>query len=147
MIDLRFPTALQLMLSLALARAEGVDRLSSTHLAEGVDSNPTMVRRLLAPLLKAGLVTSSKGRDGGVSLGADPATITLKDIYVAVMGDKKLWSTRTDIPHRCTVSCNIEQFFEGLTAEVDKAVIKSLGSITLTDSLVELRRLESTRTA
>jgi Rrf2 family transcriptional repressor of oqxAB len=146
MIDLRFPTALQLMLSLALAQAEGVERLSSTHLAEGVGSNPTMVRRLLAPLLQAGLVTSSKGRDGGVSLGADPATITLKDIYVEVMGDKKLWSTRTDIPHRCTVSCNMEPFFESLTAEVDKAVIKSLDSMTLADSLAELRRLEAART-
>jgi Rrf2 family transcriptional repressor of oqxAB len=146
MIDLRFPTALQLMLSLALARAEGKERLSSTRLAEGVDSNPTLVRRLLAPLLKAGLVTSTRGRDGGVGLGTDPATITLKDIYVAVMGDKKLWSTRTDIPHRCTVSCNIEPFFQGLTAEVDKAVIKALGSITLADSLAELRRLEAART-
>ncbi|MDR3670258.1 MAG: Rrf2 family transcriptional regulator [Holophaga sp.] len=147
MIDLRFPTALQLMLSLALARAEGVERLTSSHLAEGVHSNPTMVRRLLAPLLQAGLVTSSKGREGGVSLGCDAAAITLKDIYGAVMGDRKLWSARTDIPHRCTVSCNMEPFFDGLTARVDDAVLESLDAMTLADSLAELRRLEAIRTA
>lgn len=65
MIDVRFPTALQMMLSLALAQAEGVERLSSAQLAEGVDSNPTFVRRLLVPLIQAGLVHSTMGRDGG----------------------------------------------------------------------------------
>jgi hypothetical protein len=40
----------------------------------------------------------------------------------------------------------MEAFFESLTAEVDKAVIKSLDSMTLADSLAELRRLEAART-
>jgi hypothetical protein len=44
MIDVRFPTALQIMLSLALAQAESVELLSSAQLAEGVDSSPTSGR-------------------------------------------------------------------------------------------------------
>src|SRR5258707_146063 len=98
MIDVRFPTPLQMMLSLALARAEGVERLSSAQLAEGVDSNPTFIRRLLGPLIQAGLVHSTMGRDGGVSLSADAAAITLDEIYKAIMGDRKLWAGRSDIP-------------------------------------------------
>src|SRR5476649_442413 len=109
-----------MMLSLALAHAEGVELLSSAQLAEGVDSNPTFVRRLLAPLIQAGLVRSTMGRDGGVSLSADAAMITLGKIYKAIMGDKKLWTGRSDIPHRCLISSNVERFFGNLAAEVDE---------------------------
>jgi len=145
MIDVRFPTALQMMLSLALAQAEGVERLSSTQLAEGVDSHATFVRRLLVPLIQAGLIISAMGRDGGVSLSTDAAAITLGDIYKAVMGDKKLWTARSDIPHRCVVSSNVERFFRNLSDEVDESVLHLLGTRTLADALIELRTLDAER--
>ena len=116
MIDVRFPTALQMMLSLALAQAEGVERLSSAQLAEGVDSNPTFVRRLLVPLIQAGLVRSTMGRDGGVSLSVDAAAITLGEIYKATMGDKRLWTGRSDIPHRCLVTAMSKDLFGNLAS-------------------------------
>ncbi len=145
MIDVRFPTALQMMLSLAHAQAESVERLSSAQLAEGVDSNPTFVRRLLVPLIQAGLVRSTMGRDGGVSLSRDAAKITLADIYNATMGDKRLWTGRSDIPHGCLVSCNIERFFENLADEVDESVLRLLRQRTLADSLLELHSLDAAR--
>jgi Rrf2 family transcriptional repressor of oqxAB len=145
MIDVRFPTALQMMLSLALAQAEGVERLSSTKLAEGVDSNPTFVRRLLVPLIQAGLVRSTMGRDGGVSLGVDAAEITLGEIYKTTMGDKRLWTGRSDIPHRCLVSCNVERFFGDLAGEVDESVFRLLDKQTLANALSQLRILDAER--
>lgn len=145
MIDVRFPTALQMMLSLALAQAEGVERLSSAQLAEGVGSNPTFVRRLLVPLIQAGLVRSTMGRDGGVSLSVDAAKITLGEIYKATMGDKGLWTGRSDIPHRCLVSCNVERFFGNLADEVDESVVRLLNRQTLADALLELRSLDTAR--
>ena len=145
MIDVRFPTALQMMLSLALAQAEGVERLSSAELAEGVNSNPTFVRRLLVPLMQAGLVRSTMGRDGGVSLSVDAAAITLGEIYKATVGDKKLWIGRSDIPHRCLVSCNVERFFGNLADEVDESVLHLLSKRTLADALSELRTLDAAR--
>ena len=145
MIDVRFPTALQMMLSLALAQAEGVERLSSAELAEGVDSNPTFVRRLLVPLIQAGLVRSTMGRDGGVSLGVDAAAITLGEIYKATLGDKRLWIGRSDIPHRCLVSCNVKRFFGNLAEEVDESVLRLLDRRTLADALLELRALDAER--
>jgi Rrf2 family transcriptional regulator, repressor of oqxAB len=145
MIDVRFPTALQMMLSLALAQAEGVERLSSAELAEGVDSNPTFVRRLLAPLMQAGLVRSTMGRDGGVSLSGDAAAISLGEIYTATMGNKRLWTGRSDIPHRCVVTRNVERFFGNLADEVDESVVRLLGGRTLADALLELRTLDAAR--
>src|ERR1700723_2295397 len=145
MIDVRFPTALQVMLSLALAQAEGVERLSSAELAEGVDSNPTFVRRLLVPLMQAGLVRSTMGRDGGVSLSVDAAAVTLGEIYKATMGDKRLWTGRSDIPHRCLVSCNVERFFGDLAGEVDESVFRLLDKQTLANALSQLRILDAER--
>ena len=145
MIDVRFPTTLQMMLSLALARTEGIERLSSAQLAEGIGSNPTFVRRLLVPLIQAGLIRSTMGRDGGVSLSADAAAITLGEIYKATMGDKRLWTGRSDIPHRCLVSCNVEQFFGNLADDVDESVVRLLGGRTLADALSELRTLDGAR--
>ena len=145
MIDVRFPTALQMMLSLALAQAEGIDRLSSAQLAEGVDSNPTFVRRLLVPLIDAGLIRSSMGREGGISLSVDAAAITLGEIYKATMGDKKLWTGRSNIPHRCLVSCNVERYFGNLTDEMNESVLRLLGRQTLADALLELRALDAER--
>jgi len=145
MIDVRFPTALQMMLSLALAQAEGDERLSSARLAEGVGSNPAVVRRLLAPLMQAGLVRSTMGRDGGVSLSVDAAAITLAEIYKATLGDKRLWTGRSGMPHQCLVSCNVEQFFGNLADEVDESVVRLLGERTLADTLLELRTLDAAR--
>ena len=102
MIDVRFPTALQLMLNLALAHSEGVAQLSSTQLADALGTNPSLVRKLLSPLANAGLVRSSFGRDGGIRLGRPADAITLREIYSAVLGDKSLWVPRA-VPHQCLV--------------------------------------------
>jgi len=144
-IDVRFPTTLQMMLSLALAHAEGVELLSSAQLAEGVDSNPTFVRRLLVPLIQAGLVRSAMGRGGGVSLSVDAAAITLGEIYKAALGDKRTWTGRSDLPHRCLVTCNVERFFGNLAGEVDESVVRLLDRRTLADALLELRTLDAER--
>ncbi len=41
MIDVRFPTALQIMLSLALAEQQSVPHLASSQLAESLGANPS----------------------------------------------------------------------------------------------------------
>jgi Rrf2 family transcriptional repressor of oqxAB len=144
MIDVRFPTALQLMLNLALAHAEGVAQLSSTQLAGALGTNPSLVRKLLSPLASAGLVRSSFGRDGGIRLSRAADAITLREIYSAVLGEKSLWTPRT-VPHQCLVSSNVERYFVDLAAKADDAVLRTLEHKTLADSLSELRSLDAAR--
>ena len=144
MIDVRFPTALQLMLNLAFAHAEGVAQLSSTQLAGSLGTNPSLVRKLLSPLAKAGLVRASFGRDGGIRLCRPADTITLRDVYSAVLGEKSLWTPRA-VPHQCLVSSNVERYFVDLSARADAAVLRTLEHKTLADSLSELRALDAAR--
>lgn len=58
--------------------------LSSGILAETYGTNSVVVRRILAKLNQAGLVTSQRGVGGGTVLALDPHDISLRAIYCAV---------------------------------------------------------------
>jgi Rrf2 family transcriptional regulator, repressor of oqxAB len=142
MTDVRFPTALQIMLSLALAHEEGVPMLTSSQLAVGVGSVASLVRKLLAQLAKDGLVTGVAGRSGGVRLARPASAITLAEIYRSVMQGGPLWSARKDIPHRCIVSTHMDDFFSELTSDAETAMLVSLSSKTLASSLRKMRAVD-----
>jgi Rrf2 family transcriptional repressor of oqxAB len=144
-LDLRFPTALQAMLSLALAHESGISRMTSAELAEGLGANPSLVRRLLRQLVDGGLLVSALGKSGGVSLARPATEIALAEIYGAAREGKPLWVPRADIPHRCVVTSNIEAYFAGLAKLADSAVSQVLARSTLADALGELRGLERQR--
>ncbi|MFG1420509.1 Rrf2 family transcriptional regulator [Roseixanthobacter liquoris] len=141
MIDTRFPTALQIMLSLALAEAEGVPSLSSAELAASVGGHGTFVRKLLAPLIRDGLLISKKGKSGGMSLGRAADRITLRDILVSVTEEKPLWSSRTDFPRRCIVTKGIGDYFDRLATNAEEAARATLQTCTLAQALDDLRAI------
>jgi Rrf2 family transcriptional repressor of oqxAB len=145
MVDVRFASALQAMLSLALAQREGADLLTSSELAAGLATNPSLVRRLTAPLLHAGLLVSAKGKLGGLALAKPAREITLADVYRATLRDKKLLAARECVPHRCVVSTNLEPFLAELSSEMEDAVLAGLGARTLADALAELDEADRLR--
>ncbi|MGP4669551.1 Rrf2 family transcriptional regulator [Agrobacterium pusense] len=146
MRDVRFPTAVQVMLALTLAREEGVSQLNSAELAEGAATNAAVIRRMLPSLSAAGLIEVAKGREGGVQLARPPETISLADIYDAIFGDEPLWHARENIPHRCLVSNNVEAFFAGVTQDAEKAMRTQLSTRSLATCLIELRAAEAAST-
>ena len=146
MLDLRFPTALQMMQSLVLAERNGRDRhVSSAEFAQGLRANPTLVRKLLTTLVQDGLLSSQLGRNGGVKLARPAEQITLRQIYEAATAGKSLWSTRADLPHRCVVSTHFEAFFEQLVARADQAVLDTLERTTLAESYDALVAMDQRR--
>lgn len=146
MNDLRFPTALQMVLSLAVARETGV-RCTSAELAIGIGANPVLVRKLITPLARDGIVISTSGKNGGVRLAKDPEQITLREIYLSSTEDKRLFVGRESVPKLCVVSRNITQYYEGLTAQLEQTLIEQLGKKTLAESLFEVRGMERHRRA
>ena len=75
---------------------------------------------------------------------ARPATeITLREIYRAVIKDKKIWEARWGGPRSCLVSTHTAPFFEALTDDAEQAVMNVLGSRTLAQSLGELEALDA----
>ena len=143
LIDVRFPTALQIMLSLALADRNSICYLSSAELAKSLGANPSFVRKLLVPLVQSKLLRSQMGKAGGVRIARPAADINLRDIYCAVVADTKIWAPRTGIPKRCLVSSNVQGYFEELIDDAQDAIHSMLGQRTLLQVLTELEIREN----
>jgi Rrf2 family transcriptional repressor of oqxAB len=144
MIDRRFSTALQMVLSVALADQDGF-RCTSRTLAEGLSTNASFVRKLLIPLTREGMIVAAIGKGGGLHLGRANEQITLRDLYLAVMEDKKIFVAREDVPTRCRISANINAFFSEVATDAETAMLDALGRRTIADSLAELLRLDAIR--
>ncbi|AUT66729.1 Rrf2 family transcriptional regulator [Paraburkholderia terrae] len=80
MFDLRFPTSLQIVLSVALAERDGL-RCTTQVLAAGLNINPSVIRSLLKPLREKLVIVETTGKVGGLSLGLPHDKSSLWDIY------------------------------------------------------------------
>jgi DNA-binding IscR family transcriptional regulator len=65
---------------LAFLTVNAARPVSSETLASSVNTNASLVRRMLALTNKAGLTLSTKGKAGGARLARDPEAITLLDV-------------------------------------------------------------------
>ncbi|MFP2055762.1 RrF2 family transcriptional regulator [Klebsiella quasipneumoniae] len=150
MLDYRFPTALQMVLSVAMAEQMG-ERSTSAILAYGLEANPSFIRKLMVPLTRDGIIVSTLGRNGSIHLGRNgsihlgrPADkITLRDIYLSVIEDKKLWASRPDVPARCVVSANACWYFKSVADEAEQASLNVLARHTVASALEVLKNADT----
>ena len=101
----RFAVAVHVLTLLEQSKGEPV---SSEYLAGSVNTNPSLVRRLLGMLSEAGLTTSQLGTGGGALLARPASSITLLDVHRAV-GDGELFALHNEQPSpKCVVGRNIQ---------------------------------------
>jgi DNA-binding IscR family transcriptional regulator len=72
------------VLHVLLHMAEADGPVTSETLAKMMQTNPVVIRRILAGPREQGYVNSEKGHGGGWQLSCDLNTVTLHDIYVAL---------------------------------------------------------------
>jgi len=137
MLDIRFPTALQMVLCIAKADGEG-QRCTSKILADGLDANPSFVRKMMVPLTRDGIIISTLGRCGTIRLGRPADRITLCEIYTSVIEDKPLMAGRPDVPALCVVSANACWYFKELAREAEQASLNVLAKRTVADALRDI---------
>jgi len=117
----------------------GEEPLKSEQVAESVNTNAVVIRRMLLELADAGLVVSQTGSLGGSRLANDPAETTLLDVYRA-LECRGVFSLHRQPPSRdCPVGVNIETVLGDVLLEVDSAVEQVLGNITINDVVQRLR--------
>jgi Rrf2 family protein len=119
------------VLHVLLHMAEHDGPVTSEVLARAMDTNPVVVRRVMAGLREQGYVRSGKGHGGGWTLARDLAEITLRDIYDALGRPTLLaMGNRTEAP-----GCLVEQAVNGAldTAfrEAEALLLSRLGDVTL----------------
>ncbi len=71
----------------------GEEPLKSEQVAESVNTNPVVIRRMLMELAEAGLVVSQTGSLGGSRLANDPAKTTLLDVYQALECERRVFAS------------------------------------------------------
>jgi Rrf2 family protein len=139
----RFAVAVHVLTLMAWS---GEEPLKSEQVAESVNTNPVVIRRMLCELAEAGLVVSQTGSLGGSRLASDPAKTTLLDIYQALECGG-VFSLHRQPPSRdCPVGVNIETVLGDVLLEVDSAVEAVLAKITIRDVVQRLKPCVSKET-
>lgn len=128
----------------ALLAHAGDDGATSDHLAESASTHPARVRRVLAPLVRAGLVVGREGGGGGYVLARRPADITLAELFTA-LDEGPVLRLHPQAPNaRCPVGAGIMSALEDLEGEVGEAVQTALGRRTV--AWLASRVMRATRT-
>ena len=129
----RFAVAVHI---LTLLEQSGGEPATSEYIAGSVNTNPSLVRRLLGTLAKAGLTTSRMGTGGGALLARPADSITLRDVFRAVEEEGELFGMHRERPNpACPVGRNIQTVLEdrfndamrALEARLDRTTIADLG--------------------
>lgn len=81
MIATRFAVAIHILLLLASGQVRGP--ATSARLAQSINTNPVVVRRITGQLARAGLIRVRRG-PGGAELARPPHAISLGDVWQAV---------------------------------------------------------------
>jgi Rrf2 family protein len=132
----RFAVAVHVLTLMAWADEEP---LKSEQVAESVQTNPVVIRRMLCELAESKLVVSQTGAMGGSKLARDPEQITLLDIYQAVESPGVFSLHRHPPSRHCPVGVNIGSVLNDVLDEVDTAVERVLANITVKDVVSRLK--------
>ena len=123
-----FATAVHVLAGLAVSPG-GHSR--SNEIAQSVNTNPVVVRRILSKLNKAGLIRTFQGKAGGAQLAQKPERISLLDIYSAI-GEPPIFGFNQAPPNRkCPLSCRMKAVLEPVFESAEGAALRELGRLTL----------------
>lgn len=133
--NVQYAVASHIMAGLGVHRGREV---TSADLAESINTSRTFVRRTLTRLAKAGLVTTTRGKNGFCRLSQDPERISMLAIYQAV-GSPPPFAIHGYTPNPdCRVSRGIKGALGAVRDESQKAFEKSLAKIKLSDLIAQL---------
>lgn len=108
----------------------------SASIAGSVNTNPVVIRRILAALGRGGLVESGKGKSGGSRLARRPSEISLWDVSRALGEDHLFAIHRNPENPRCPISCGMKTVLGRAFESAEKAAQGRLRRITV-DALLK----------
>jgi Rrf2 family protein len=135
--SVQFTVAAHLMAALGFFHGK---ELSSAALAESVNADPTFVRKSLSKLSKAGLIVTTRGKNGASALTRSPEQVTLLDIYRASAAPPAFAIHKYPVEKKCPISRNIKGCMSSVLKRAQNSFETSLDRITLADVVGEIRR-------
>jgi Rrf2 family protein len=140
MHNCRFAFAVHVMAVLGLEKDHC---FPSSTLAETVNTNPVVIRRILIELREAGLISTLRGPHGGSVLTRKPDRVTLREIRNAVEKGRLFGLHPNKPSNKCPVGKNIGKVMLRVTDRAGRAIDQELENITLADVLREVQKSES----
>lgn len=137
-MDTKFSVALHILTMIS----ESKEILSSQALSESVGTNASYIRKVIALLKNAGLITSHQGRIG-YKLNKSPKEILLLDVYFATqeVSNINLFQIHKNSNKECPVGEHIESAMSYLFSNVEKQLEKELAQKSLDDVISNLYKL------
>ena len=135
-ISTRFSIAVHALSLIAVSSND----CTGDFIAGSVNTNPVIIRRILAMLKKSGLVEVRPGV-GGATLLKDPSDITLLDVYraVEVVDDDQLFGMHEEPNPHCLVGRNIESALRSEMMEAQLAMEQKLAHVSIGQLISKFR--------
>lgn len=110
------------------------ETVSSEQLAENICTNPARVRKIMAKLKKAGLISTKEGLDGGYLFDGDASGITLNMVADAleVRFVSVNWKSG-DPDMNCMVASGMAGVLDEIYGDLDSLCRKHLTRVTIED--------------
>lgn len=114
--------------------------VTSSLLTASVRAHESQVRSVLSKLVKAGLVSTSRGRKGFSSLSRPATKINLLEIYKAVEGPPVFSIHQYPKEKTCRTSCTHKEAMAELLEDTQRAFETRLGQRMLSEMVARARR-------
>jgi Rrf2 family protein len=141
-MNTRFAVAVHI---LTFLQTQGGEPATSELIASSVNTNPSLIRRLLSQLARAGFTTSQMGTGGGALLARPADTITLLDVYEAVDEDRDVIPMHASPNPRCPVGRNIQAVLETRFDAAERALEQELARTTIAELAGDVTRRDRRR--
>ena len=109
------------------------DATSSAYVAGSVNTHAVSLRRVVIRLVRAGLVTSREGRDGGYCLARPAAEITLADVYRALRAAGPLPPSPAVPNPQCPVGSGIRAALGEVADAAERRLLDDLAGHTIAE--------------
>ncbi|KRL05708.1 hypothetical protein FD46_GL000457 [Liquorilactobacillus oeni DSM 19972] len=107
-------------------------------IAGSVNTNPSLTRRMMAQLKKAGLLETTQGT-AFPKLTRAPAHISLLDVYHATEPETFLLKIDRNTSQRCPIGNSIPSVLNKYYSQVQEAAEKEMSNITVQDIVEDLK--------
>jgi Rrf2 family protein len=115
--------------------------MTSEELARCVRTNPVVIRRTLAGLREAGLVSSTPGPGGGWALARDARQISVADV-AAALGERILFAVDLALAPGCAIQRSVSHVLDDFLNDAEALLQKRLAAISLEDLARRVRGKE-----
>lgn len=111
---------------------------TSETIAQMLHTNAVVVRRTMASLRDAGLVTSTGGRGGGWLLACALEKVTARHVYDAIAHNTAFAIAPAEDNPSCPVEAAVNKLLGGALQDAEAALLRTLGAKPLTALVTEV---------